>query len=91
MCHGLGRVETHNGSVRWVLRGGWIRSSIFMVLTTVGILQSVLVWVISRLGVEYICGIDSPLCIDMADQDRLEWVARFIFLSYVLVLILLGR
>ena len=31
-----------------------------------------LIWVISRLGVEYICGIDSPPCIVVADQDRLE-------------------
>ena len=52
---------------------------------------SVLVWVINRLGVEYICGVDSPLCIVMADQDRLEWGGRIIFLSSVLVLILLER
>ena len=31
---------------------------------------AVLIWVISRLGVEYICGIDSPFGIVVADQDR---------------------
>jgi len=52
---------------------------------------SVVVWVINRLGVEDNCGVDSPLCIVIADQDRLEWRGRIIFLSCVLVLILSGR
>ena len=34
---------------------------------------AVVIWMISsRLGVEYIFGIYSPLCIVGADQDRLE-------------------
>ena len=33
---------------------------------------AVMIWMISRLGIEHICSIHSPLCTVGADQDRLE-------------------